>query len=760
MSDLDNPERNTRLFTNGDKQPILFSVTRGDHRERIRKIIEEHGGRVVEPHEKPFLKLTSRNVQHATNDLTSIEFVEECVKQNRLVDPKPFSMERLAERPGAPPKPRKIGRAPFTQMEDAALENLILKNPGASFSGNELYKTFAEEHKSHPWNSWRDRAVKKIIPHLTRAGKFPPKHGSHSDPDVKEEEDNGTNIANRNTTRAKIISHRMASSEGERNPGREEDEEEDLPVHPRAAASPRSPIASKSGRIGRVPSPTAGKRKQTPQGEEHLSKRPKTQSVALKPSSGSNLVRTKTAVPEPPPAKVFKSSRPPRYQQDSDVEANDLEIVGVLDKVAIGPAPSQRAARAADGDGGSEQDYDGDNNNGMHVDLDAESVVNATPTSSEPSMSPLHGRKQGRATGSTLPQLDRGWSGESIEIIETTGSVKGANDRPEETDPEGDDRIVQDSEDEAVPDRPSSPTRTRARPSSQPGRARHHPFTSPVHSPPPADIASRHPRRAATASPRAVFRGSVAMSTPMLTQKATRPVPKDVFLERLDEGEEEDEDLGVLDLAKGTIDDGGNIHRTNNSKRPPNGAIAAHIDNKDLASESNRVKVKSELKVAENKWREESVEELGDGGNGNDTLERDDLDGANEAYESFLMEDSMLDPIGSQLAVPVVSEDGLGQLDARVKRLMKSTGNSRADVMKAMFMTMCYRRKAAAVLEVGLNNVDKLDPSVRRWVFTEAEDAILQSTNQEELAMLEEEKGSAMITLRQMFLAGRSTQLG
>ncbi|KAJ1568986.1 hypothetical protein HK405_011462, partial [Cladochytrium tenue] len=66
----------------------------------------------------------------------------------------------------------------------------------------------------------------------------------------------------------------------------------------------------------------------------------------------------------------------------------------------------------------------------------------------------------------------------------------------------------------------------------------------------------------------------------------------------------------------------------------------------------------------------------------------------------------------------------------------------------------CLKAKARQVLEVGLDHIDTLPAKVRRWVFTEADDAALRSTDDEEVRHLVEEKGQAMVQLRNLFLAG------
>lgn len=134
---------------------------------------------MVEAHEKPFLKLTNPETSHSALDLYSIEYIPACVKANKLLNPEPFSLLRPETSsmlgPGgkitAAPvifRTPSTSRVPFTAAEDNVMREAIIKarERGMNLGGNVFWKEFAAQHPSHPWQSWRDRANKRIMPTL------------------------------------------------------------------------------------------------------------------------------------------------------------------------------------------------------------------------------------------------------------------------------------------------------------------------------------------------------------------------------------------------------------------------------------------------------------------------------------------------------------------------------------------------------------------------------------------------------------------
>lgn len=63
-------------------------------------------------------------------------------------------------------------RAPFSSADDALLDELLLAEPQNKWRGNEIYKDLARKHPSHPWQSWRNRAVRKVVPMIEAKSRY------------------------------------------------------------------------------------------------------------------------------------------------------------------------------------------------------------------------------------------------------------------------------------------------------------------------------------------------------------------------------------------------------------------------------------------------------------------------------------------------------------------------------------------------------------------------------------------------------------
>ncbi|KND04301.1 uncharacterized protein SPPG_00034 [Spizellomyces punctatus DAOM BR117] len=163
-------KRNKKLLFADDRgDPLKFYVTRGLHRERIRKLIEEHGGQVVDVAGSDcFMKLGEPGIRTATIDLYSSEYVEDSVQTGQLLGRSPYALSLNGLPPG-----NRTSREPFTQKDKLHLRNHIEGHIKAGkLFGNEIYKEFASLFPHHSWQSWRDHAVKHILPTLPAAKKI------------------------------------------------------------------------------------------------------------------------------------------------------------------------------------------------------------------------------------------------------------------------------------------------------------------------------------------------------------------------------------------------------------------------------------------------------------------------------------------------------------------------------------------------------------------------------------------------------------
>ncbi|KAJ3256456.1 hypothetical protein HDU77_003143 [Chytriomyces hyalinus] len=156
------------LFT-VDGRPLRFSIARtGKLRETYRTLIEQNGGVVCEPSEQNlFLRLGDQSVAHTRDDLYSCEYIQHAIKNNRLPDKEAF---KLHPGPNAPALPSK-GRSVFSKEDDAILIDIFVKNK-VHLNGNALYKDLCSKYPHHTFHSWRDRAVRHLLPKLLQSGQL------------------------------------------------------------------------------------------------------------------------------------------------------------------------------------------------------------------------------------------------------------------------------------------------------------------------------------------------------------------------------------------------------------------------------------------------------------------------------------------------------------------------------------------------------------------------------------------------------------
>ncbi|KAJ3313809.1 hypothetical protein HDU76_002549 [Blyttiomyces sp. JEL0837] len=145
-----------KVFVDEKGQPLRFSIVRCGAREKSRDLVEKYGGLVVESYEKNiYMKLTTKELGHSSNDLYDVKYVADCVNEGKLLDKGPYWLQ---------PNEAKTTRNPFTAKEDDLLLKMLKENPLSKLGGNQFYQDFAMKNPTHTWQAWRDRAVKHLIP--------------------------------------------------------------------------------------------------------------------------------------------------------------------------------------------------------------------------------------------------------------------------------------------------------------------------------------------------------------------------------------------------------------------------------------------------------------------------------------------------------------------------------------------------------------------------------------------------------------------
>ncbi|KAI8799823.1 hypothetical protein BJ742DRAFT_844005 [Cladochytrium replicatum] len=156
----------TTLGPNGKRRPLAFFVTHGTHRQEIRELIENHGGKVTTNSKEAFLCLVDPDGPPSSDPNSySCEFIRDSVESGILVRKEPYR-QCLGQLPLAN---RTTQRNEYSREDKEQLMQHILNNPNA-LGGNEVYKILAAKNPRHPWQSWRQRAIDHAIPEAVKKG--------------------------------------------------------------------------------------------------------------------------------------------------------------------------------------------------------------------------------------------------------------------------------------------------------------------------------------------------------------------------------------------------------------------------------------------------------------------------------------------------------------------------------------------------------------------------------------------------------------
>ncbi|KAJ3342105.1 DNA mismatch repair protein msh6 [Gonapodya sp. JEL0774] len=157
------------LFKDKRGQPLKFyfmrAIFRGEKDKKYYKdLIERHGGNVIDDEGDPalFAKVAPKDYETYRKDIVELEFVEESVHTGELADKDDFMVlprsEVEADSTRADTVESKIGRAhtrnAFTDEDDKILRAWLRKAADSgdnAFGGNAIYKKLAEKHYKSLW---------------------------------------------------------------------------------------------------------------------------------------------------------------------------------------------------------------------------------------------------------------------------------------------------------------------------------------------------------------------------------------------------------------------------------------------------------------------------------------------------------------------------------------------------------------------------------------------------------------------------------
>ncbi|KAL4955315.1 TRF2-interacting telomeric protein/Rap1 C terminal domain-containing protein [Aspergillus filifer] len=135
-------------------------------RSRFKEDIVRNGG-IVRLNEKDAdVQIVDHKRKNLPPNVYSFQFIEKSVARGILQDLEDYRVDPSTSRPvGATHIPTKGQRSSYTIEEDQILYDymqLLERDQRVSIQGNKIYQEFAEKHPSHPWQSWRDRYLKRV----------------------------------------------------------------------------------------------------------------------------------------------------------------------------------------------------------------------------------------------------------------------------------------------------------------------------------------------------------------------------------------------------------------------------------------------------------------------------------------------------------------------------------------------------------------------------------------------------------------------
>lgn len=156
-----------------DCEPLKFYVyedAKGQFPQDLEDLITKNGGLVVDNVSDCDFELAPRHTSAALNDKQLLPiYITDCIEENALLERTMYSLASLRvfenERHDSYSKPqKKLQRNRYTAQEDEILARFISRPWFKSFKAPGSYEELARKYPQHTAYSWRERALKRILP--------------------------------------------------------------------------------------------------------------------------------------------------------------------------------------------------------------------------------------------------------------------------------------------------------------------------------------------------------------------------------------------------------------------------------------------------------------------------------------------------------------------------------------------------------------------------------------------------------------------
>ncbi|KAL5339429.1 TRF2-interacting telomeric protein/Rap1 C terminal domain-containing protein [Aspergillus crustosus] len=142
-----------------------FSAT-VPQRNRFKELVRQNGGTVKLFEKDADVQIVDHKKKNTSGNVYSYQFIEKSIQKGRLEDLETHRAGPSTARPvGATHIPTRGHRLPFTLQDDQDLWDYMQpfeRNPSAPVRGNKIFEELEAKNPRHPFQSWRDRYLRRI----------------------------------------------------------------------------------------------------------------------------------------------------------------------------------------------------------------------------------------------------------------------------------------------------------------------------------------------------------------------------------------------------------------------------------------------------------------------------------------------------------------------------------------------------------------------------------------------------------------------
>ncbi|CAH1755966.1 12521_t:CDS:2 [Entrophospora sp. SA101] len=152
-----------KVFVIKGIQLVFYVKHEVPEKSTVERLIKDNGGKVVSrPNDARWILADPSKPQNRTQrfKILSYKIIIDSIKKNKFQSISIYQIVCTAKR---------TGRTEFTFQDDKFIEN-FLQTKSHDFHGKVIYEELEHLNDRHSWESWRKRAIEKVIPRLQKKG--------------------------------------------------------------------------------------------------------------------------------------------------------------------------------------------------------------------------------------------------------------------------------------------------------------------------------------------------------------------------------------------------------------------------------------------------------------------------------------------------------------------------------------------------------------------------------------------------------------